>query len=148
MIYSSWLNCRTCFRTVNFPFRIFFVMFFVQTFKIIVTNYINFLSTILSAICHHIIWTNCNQSVFIRVMMFNNFFKFFCYFETVSYMSIINFVSNRPHYQARMISVFSHPAYSIFFKPFIKIISVIKRCFWFFPHIKSFVIYQNSHFIG
>ena len=123
-------------------------MFIVKAFKIIVTHSINKLCTILSTLCHHIIRSNCNRGIFLRIMHAHTFLQVLCYFYSPANMGIINLVTNRPHYKTWMISIMANPICCITLAPFVKIVSVIKRSLRLFPHIKYFIINKETHFIA
>ena len=46
-----------------------------------------------------------------------------------------------------MITVAAYPVCNIALTPLIEIVSVVKRCFRLFPHIKNLVVYEETHFV-
>ena len=147
-IDSPALYSRTGFTSVNLPVGVFGMMFIIKSFKIIVAHDICKFCTFLGTFCHHIIWGNCNRRISFGIKFFYSLVKSLCDFKTITHVGIVDLITNRPHDKTWMISSASYPGFYIAFAPFVKVVSIIKFCFWFFPHVKGFIVYKKSHFVA
>ena len=118
-------------------------------FPIIVSGHLHNVSTALSAFPGHIVASESNYRIFMRIMTANLLHKHPADFRTAYVcMHIIDLISDGPHNHTGMASVSPYPGGNILLLAPGEKTGIIVLRFCSFPHIKGFINNKNPQLIA